>query len=120
MAEQLFIYGTLHPDEAPSEIRAAVQKLRHLGTGVIRGKLTQLDGFPGVVLNETGGTVRGSVFTLPSRHLFVSLDRYEEFDPHNVESSLFIRRKTTVRMDDGSQRECWVYEYQPNRQRIAS
>ncbi len=113
MADEIFVYGTLHPDRAPQEIAQAVRSLRPIGQGTICGRLYNFGDYPGVVLDQTAGQlVPGSVYALPAdTGVLAELDRYEEFEPDNVEHSLFVRAKTTVTFADGQQRQCWVYVY---------
>ena len=111
MADQLFVYGTLHPDHAPAEIRDVVAQLRFAGVGTIQGRRFELAECP-AVLPAKNSVVRGTVFTLPddSRTL-QKLDAYEEYDRDAPERSLFVRRKATVTLADGRRAKCWVYFY---------
>lgn len=112
MADQLFVYGTLHPDHAPPEIANAVKMLTPLGHGTIRGKLYDLGDYPAVVLPNRRHRIPGSVFALPDdSETLPRLDEYEEFKPSDPDNSLFVRTKRTVTLDDGSRRRCWVYLY---------
>ncbi len=113
MADELFVYGTLHPDRAPAEIASVVKKMRPLGRGTIRGQLLNLGDYPGVVLNKGArDTVPGSVFALPDDpSALSSLDDYEDFRPEDPANSLFVRAKRTVTLENGQRRRCWVYLY---------
>jgi gamma-glutamylcyclotransferase (GGCT)/AIG2-like uncharacterized protein YtfP len=113
MPDHLFIYGTLHPTRAPGEIADVVQRMTSEGRGTIRGRLYDLGEYPGVVLDDTTKErVPGEVFTLPSEsNALARLDDYEEYHPQHPESSLFRRIETTVTLQNGGQRVCWVYVY---------
>lgn len=112
MSERLFVYGTLRPDHAPSEIADAVKTLQPVGPGTIRGRLYNLGSYPGVILDEKANEeVHGEVFVVPHHGTLARLDAYEEFHPHDPESSLFKRQKTTVTLGNGSSELCWVYVY---------
>lgn len=111
LSDRLFVYGTLRPDHAPSEIADAVRNLTPIGPGRIHGKLYQLGEYPGVVLDDRAGTVEGEVFALPDAETLARLDEYEEYHPHDPEKSLFKRLKTTVTLQNGSRESCWVYVY---------
>lgn len=113
MSEHLFIYGTLLPHEAPTEIASVVKRFRRLGSAKVRGKLYDLGEFPGAILDPTSRTlIHGELVALPSDDQALQiLDRYEEFDPTDPKSSLFVRKKAIVRMANGSNREGWVYVY---------
>ena len=113
MADDLFIYGTLHPERAPEEIAGVVSRLRPVGEGTIRGSLHDLGEYPAVVVNgDSRQKVAGSVFALPDDpDALASLDEYEEFRPEDPQNSLFIRSKRIVTLANGRRRRCWVYLY---------
>lgn len=113
MANDLFVYGTLHPERAPEEIADVVEKLRPVGHGTIRGTLYDLGEYPGVVVDgPRRQKIPGSVFTLPEDpKALAELDRYEEFHPADPAKSLFIRAKRMVTLANGTRRLCWVYVY---------
>jgi gamma-glutamylcyclotransferase (GGCT)/AIG2-like uncharacterized protein YtfP len=112
LADRLFVYGTLRPDHAPSEIADAVRGLKPIGSGKIHGKLYHLGAYPGVILDDRATeTVEGEVFALPDAETLARLDEYEEYHPQEPEKSLFKRLKTTVTLQNGSRETCWVYVY---------
>ena len=112
MPELLFIYGTLHPDRAPAEIADAARRLTSIGRGTIRARLYNLGSYPGIVLDNTARKpVPGEVFLVPDATTFARLDWYEDFRPDDPTQSLYLRKKTIVTFDDGSQQSCWVYVY---------
>ena len=113
MKQRLFVYGTIHPDRAPAEIKAVVKKLVPIGQGTISGTLQHdLGPYPALTLNgKKTQRVRGAVFALPDAETLRRLDRYEEYLPADPENSLFIRSKRLVTFDDGTRRFCWVYTY---------
>jgi gamma-glutamylcyclotransferase (GGCT)/AIG2-like uncharacterized protein YtfP len=117
MSETLFVYGTLHPGRAPVEISSAVKRLKKIGEGDVRGKLLDLGDYPGLILGNAGGNkVRGSVFLLPKDpKVLAELDSYEEYRPESPASSLFLRKRVNVSLDDGTSRECWIYTYNADR-----
>src|SRR5437899_2650026 len=109
-AEKLFVYGTLRRGfKLHSEL--AKLKARYLGKGRIGGNLFNLGEYPGVVpASSARKGVEGELYELSNakEHLPV-LDRIEEFDPERPSKSLFVRRRATVRMNDGSRVRAWVY-----------
>ena len=111
MPDLLFIYGTLHPDRAPAEITAAARRLIPHGRGTIRARLYDLRAYPGVILDEAAPEIPGEVFLVPEAATLAALDAYEDFRPDDPTSSLFLRTKAIVTLDDGSQELCWVYVY---------
>lgn len=112
MPELLFIYGTLHPGRAPAEIADAARRLTSIGRGTIRARLYNLGSYPGVVLdNSAPKPVPGEVFLVPDAATLAALDSYEDFRALDRTNSLYLRKKTIVTFDDGSQQSCWVYVY---------
>lgn len=114
MATQgLFVYGTLHPDRAPEEVRSVVRRMKPLGDGTVVGKVHDLGEYPALVVDGTRKQrIPGSVFALPDDpQALPALDRYEEFTPEDPKNSLFIRSKRTVTLAGGKRKRCWVYIY---------
>lgn len=114
MATQgLFVYGTLHPDHAPAEIRSVVRRMKPLGGGTVRGKVYDLGDYPALTVHENPKQrVAGAVFALPDDpQTLPALDQYEDFRPDDPTNSLFIRTKRTVTLADGKRKRCWVYIY---------
>jgi gamma-glutamylcyclotransferase (GGCT)/AIG2-like uncharacterized protein YtfP len=113
MSDRLFVYGTLRPDHAPSEIADVVHSLELVGPGTIQGKLYDLGEYPGVILDEGASQdVTGLVFDLDrSPEALAYLDAYEGYNPDDVENSLFRRLQTAVTFRDGDRELCWVYVY---------
>jgi gamma-glutamylcyclotransferase (GGCT)/AIG2-like uncharacterized protein YtfP len=119
VSEYLFVYGTLLPGAAPSEIAAAAAQLMLVSKGWVQGTLFDLGDFPGAILESASGRrIAGTIFRLPGNPLVLqALDAYEEFDPAAPEQSQFLRVRTTVelaaelRADLGAGRalECWIY-----------
>src|SRR6185503_2336100 len=112
MPRHLFIYGTLAPEIAPATIRPVVGRLSPEGPATVRGALYDLGPYPGLVISERVGVVRGSVWLLPEdTRTLNELDRFEGYDPTDERGSLFLRRKQIVTLPDGRQLECWLYLY---------
>lgn len=116
MSQNLFVYGTLLPGEAPKEIAPIVRRFRRLGSAQVRGRLYDFGEFPGAVLDPSSPTtIQGELVALPSDgRILQALDRYEEFDPMAPKKSLFVRKKAMVQMANGSTREGWIYVYNRN------
>jgi len=113
MSQHLFVYGTLLQSEAPREIASIVKRFRSLGSAYVRGRLYDFGEFPGAVLDPSSRTIiHGELVALPADgRILQELDRYEEFDPSDPKKSLFVRKKATVQMANGSSREGWIYVY---------
>jgi gamma-glutamylcyclotransferase (GGCT)/AIG2-like uncharacterized protein YtfP len=91
MNQFLFVYGTLHPDRAPNEIKCIVERMVPLAQGAVAGTLHNLGEYPGLTLSETKQQVRGTIFVLPDDPaVLAQLDHYESCLPNDPANSLFI------------------------------
>lgn len=113
MTDHLFAYGTLQPGRAPAEIAAAVERLRPVGEGFVRGALYDLGDYPGAVLDPSSHQkIAGTVFQLPEdANILRQFDQYEGFTPGAQETSLFLRTRCPVALASGRTLECWIYVY---------
>jgi gamma-glutamylcyclotransferase (GGCT)/AIG2-like uncharacterized protein YtfP len=113
MPEYLFVYGTLRPGMAPRRLARIMEKMSHVGKGSTPGRLYDLEGYPGAVIDPDCDTqIKGDVFQLPDDGVsLAALDAYEGFDARYPESSLFVRRKCSVALEDDSKLWCWIYVY---------
>ncbi len=111
MAEFVFFYGTLlEPFQRTGRARIA-EHLRLVGHGAITAALFDLGLYPAAVPSSEG-TVRGEVHeVLQSTPVLRELDTIEGYRADHVESSLYIRQRTPVTLDDGRSIEAWVYFY---------
>ena len=109
----LFVYGTLHPDRAPEELKDVVCSMMPVGKGTVVGHVHDLGEYPALVLtSKRNQRVHGSVFSLPDDpSALKALDQYEEFQPDDPKNSLFVRSRRTVTLADGTRKRCWVYIY---------
>jgi gamma-glutamylcyclotransferase (GGCT)/AIG2-like uncharacterized protein YtfP len=113
MTEYLFVYGTLRPEIAPSEVADVVNQLRTVGPASVRGCLYDLGEYPGAILDASAETmIAGEVFELPDGKVILArLDDYEGYDANDPETSLFVRIKCAAALSDGRQFESWIYVY---------
>ena len=112
MSEFLFVCGTLRPRLLTPQIEPLLGRYQHVSAAFVHGKLYHLGEYPGAVLGEGGGVIRGDLlelFDVPD--LWPALDAYEGFQPENVPSSLFIRTRCQAQLPDGRSIECWMYIY---------
>ncbi len=108
----LFLYGTLLPRLAPPEIKPTVRRLRRVGRGIVRGHLFDFGEYPGAVLSRNGSQIVGQIFELPDDpEVLNRLDEYEGFDRSDPKSSLFVRKRRSVQLQDGTRIFCWIYSY---------
>jgi gamma-glutamylcyclotransferase (GGCT)/AIG2-like uncharacterized protein YtfP len=85
---------------------------RYADAGWVRGRLYQLDGYPGYV-PTTGLTdwVRGDVYAVPNASVLLGyLDVYEEVTTEE-RTSEYLRRRRLVRLGGGCWRTAWTYVY---------
>ena len=95
---RVFVYGTLR--------RGASNHFRMAGAefvcaGSIVGKLYQIDWFPGLILDETGGPIIGEVFET-GPELLEALDQFEGVSADETQSE-YRRVSTTVFPDNGGE-----------------
>ncbi len=119
MSDFLFSYGTLLPEYAPGEISGTIAKLTAYASGWVRGVLYDLGDYPGAVLDPASSSkVFGTILHLPANTtVWDELDAYEGFDATNPSASLFIRKRCPVVLANGPTIECWIYEYNGERNR---
>jgi putative glutamine amidotransferase len=112
VGERLFAYGTLQPGLAPTSMREVVERFRPVGRATVRGRLFHLGAYPGLVLDDAGGTVHGQVLDVPDDSLaWRRLDAYEGFAPEDPGRSLFRRVRCRAVQHDGTTSDCWTYVY---------
>jgi len=113
LSQYIFIYGTLRPGLAPDEIARAVEALKPVGEGSVRGVLYDLGDYPGARLDASSEQrIIGWVYRLPEdAGVLQELDRYEGFNPEAPGKSLFLRVEELVEMGYGLALRCWIYVY---------
>lgn len=107
----LFVYGTLMKGLRQDwQVKVGA---RLAGHGSIAGRLYDLGDYPGAVWSMDGrGQVLGELYELHNPDIAIAiLDEYEEFFPAQPEKSLFVRKVVPVTMENGTQKEAWVYFY---------
>ena len=111
----LFAYGTLRDAGMRDQVLRGAPS-REIGRGSVAGVLYDLGEYPGLVTGDE--RVPGVVIELADDASLARLDEYED-----VGSGLYVRRRATVRLDDGRDVETWVYLYNravDGRRRITS
>ena len=105
MTQRLFVYGTLAPGRPNDHILAPLGG--DWQPAAVRGHLIQLGwgaamGYPALTLDDAGEEVRGFVFSAEGLAAF--WDTLDAFEGEQYERAL-----ATVRLDDGSTVEAYVY-----------
>lgn len=113
LAPQLpvFVYGTLRPGEKNYPGYLAGRTLCEL-SGTVAGELFFVaeGGYP--YLQPGAGRVHGELMVLAPHQYgetLKCLDALEEYDSQDEANSVYLRRRTKVRLADGSERLAWVY-----------
>jgi gamma-glutamylcyclotransferase (GGCT)/AIG2-like uncharacterized protein YtfP len=107
---RLFLYGSLMSGQAANQLVKTLPGARRVSSGWIKGRMIDLGNYPGVLREAAGGErVRGEVWEFDSDpEALRKLDEYEKFDRASPETSLFTRRRTRVRLRNGTIR-AWAY-----------
>ncbi|MEM7679079.1 MAG: gamma-glutamylcyclotransferase family protein, partial [Myxococcota bacterium] len=82
-----------------------------LGSCWFRGTMYALDGYPGVVDGDT--LCCGVRYRVEAPNIIGDLDDFEDVLPHDIERSLYLRKRTTVLTKKGrpTGETAWVYWY---------
>lgn len=115
--DYLFVYGTLlrtvnsaaiedYPDITET---LSVRKL-----GKVSGQLWHIDWYPAFTAGYQG-EVLGEVCFLGTakekEKILQKLDTWENYDPNDIKNSEYVRKVSTVRLNDGEEMKAWVYHY---------
>jgi gamma-glutamylcyclotransferase (GGCT)/AIG2-like uncharacterized protein YtfP len=105
--ELVFVYGALRRGAAHAWRMAAG---KFVGAGRVRGRLYAIDWYPGVVVDEEGGTVVGEVHRVDAQ-LRAELDEFEGIGHGGDAGDEYARVRVPVRMEGGATVEAWIYDY---------
>ena len=104
----LFVCGTLLKGFSNHHYMQKTS-IHFLGKGSVEGELYDLGEYPGAVLSTTSLRIQGELYLLTDPKELEPLDVLEEFDPENPETSLYVRRMVTVRLESGADIPAWMY-----------
>lgn len=110
--DHILFYGTLRRGSVEHARLALGNALSYVGRRAVRGTAYDLGDYPGLLLGS--GKTIADLFRIDSPSVLGRMDRYEGFDPSNVEASLFVRTATRVRRFQGSSAgplRAWIYVY---------
>ncbi|MBE0599436.1 MAG: gamma-glutamylcyclotransferase [Desulfuromonadales bacterium] len=107
----IFVYGTLRPGEKNYPIYLQGRTIRE-SVATARGELYYLrdGGYP--YLQEGEGVVRGELVEItPAAYeeTLRAVDGLEEYNPADEAGSVYLRRRTRVKLEDGGEVEAWTY-----------
>lgn len=113
MRGYLFVYGTLRPSLALSQLRKEIARWRVIGFARVPGRLFDLGLFPGAVVDPADESrIVGEVLELPDeRETLEFLDLYEGYDAEDESNSQYLRRRCLAALENGGEIECWIYVY---------
>ena len=117
--EYIFVYGSLRRDAKHDVFSRVKEHLQYVGHGYFSGILFDLGKYPGAIEADDGITkVRGEVYAVDDNRneVFRLLDNYEGYIRGRSGKSLFIRKKTTIKLRNGQTISGWIYIYnRPNK-----
>lgn len=99
----VFVYGTLRRGGS-NHFRMA--QARFVAEGAVYGGLYRIDWYPGLVVDENSGAVKGEVF-MADAGTIAELDDFEGSGYHRVRIAVVVGDGTGVR----SVIEAWVWEW---------
>ena len=112
MSEYVFVYGSLKPGFGGEEAAKMVGLLRHVASAKVAGRLYDFGEYCGAILDEACGEfVKGELLEVPTQSVLRKLDQYEEYDPRESKTSLFVRQKVQARLQSGEIVPAWIYVY---------
>ncbi|MGZ5576944.1 MAG: gamma-glutamylcyclotransferase family protein [Methylobacter sp.] len=111
--DYIFVYGTLRRETNSKMSHLLAKYAEFVDNAVYRGKLYQIDCYPGAVpSNDPNDVVQGEVYLLCQADVVIPLlDQYEEFGPEFPEPNEYSRQKQSVLLKSGRLVTAWVYVY---------
>lgn len=110
MTSLLFVYGTLRPNFDGAMAQRLRADARHIGPGVVTGRLYRIADYPGLVPGPEGQVI-GDLFALHDPATTLAwLDDYEECAAHHPEPHEYRREQRMVGTADGPVM-AWAYIY---------
>ena len=112
MSEYVFVYGSLKPGFGGEEATKMVGLLRHVGRAKVAGRLYDFGEYCGAILDDAREEfVIGELMEIPTKSVLQKLDQYEEYDPQESRTSLFVRMKVQATLQNGEIVPAWIYVY---------
>jgi gamma-glutamylcyclotransferase (GGCT)/AIG2-like uncharacterized protein YtfP len=111
MGEFGFFYGTLMTGFDRRRRLGMDGTMTYRGRGWIEGALYDLGLYPAAVPSKED-RVWGELFELGDpAPVLAALDEIEGYRPEETDTSLYVRRRVPVHLDDGTTAEAWAYFY---------
>ena len=105
--ELVFVYGALRRGAAHAW---RMERGEFWGGGSVRRRLYAIDWYPGVVVDDSGGEVRGEVCAVDGK-LLGELDEFEGIGAGGKGGDEYERVSVVVEMDEGETVEALIYEF---------
>jgi gamma-glutamylcyclotransferase (GGCT)/AIG2-like uncharacterized protein YtfP len=111
MSELVFFYGTLMTGFDRRQRLGMDDHLAYCGRGWIQAALFDLGLYPAAV-PDADSKVTGEVFRVDNAPtVLAALDEIEGYEPGAPDTSLYVRRRVPVQLEDGSSTDAWAYFY---------
>jgi gamma-glutamylcyclotransferase (GGCT)/AIG2-like uncharacterized protein YtfP len=104
----LAVYGTLRRRSIYHKLPAAASRLQFLSCGLIAGRLFWQRTYPALIQDR--GIAPVELLRIVDPSVLGDLDRYEGFNPSNLQASLFVRNQVLLL---NPQVRAWVYFLNP-------
>jgi hypothetical protein len=118
MRQKFFFYGTLGHEMVGETARSVHQKLAHVGSGYVIGKLFTIahsEGYyPAFVQDVDGYEVTGNVYEANPDFTKIdldALDEYEEYHPKDLGKSEYLRKVVAVNLSENETVDANIYLY---------
>jgi gamma-glutamylcyclotransferase (GGCT)/AIG2-like uncharacterized protein YtfP len=113
LKELLFVYGWLKKDHRTTFPELASVSMQFVSKAYLKGTLLRVSNYPGVLLDPQEYKVVGELYEVAA-HQWQILDEFEHAWPLVTQNPEYRRVKAHATLEDGNQRECFVYEYLGN------
>lgn len=114
----LFVYGSLRQGFNHVAYEYITQYFHLMGKGKAQGMLYDLGPYPAAKPCNDGHNIVGELYRIIHEDEFeyaiAQLDDYEGVDASYDEESMYTRKLTSVKLEDGSEHTAWIYWYNGN------
>jgi gamma-glutamylcyclotransferase (GGCT)/AIG2-like uncharacterized protein YtfP len=111
VTDKIFVYGTLMAGFDRRRRAGIDTRMKFVGRGWIGAALYDLGLFPAAI-PAPDSRVAGELYeVVDDPSVLAKLDEIEGYRPNEPDTSLYMRAKAPVTLDDGRQDTAWVYFY---------
>ncbi len=111
----LFVYGSLRQGFNSAAYEYITQYFELIGHGKAKGILYDLGPYPAAIPSGDTWHIHGELYRILHEDEFdyaiAQLDDYEGVHASYDQTAMYRRDITSVKMDDGSEAEAWIYWY---------